>query len=78
MWIAPNKNITDNRKLRKKRSKTYAETSLSIWTSNSGGEVLEPLKAPNVLKEKNRNFNRTAGTDLECIYARLRQDEFLG
>lgn len=78
MWIAPNKNITDNRKLRKKRSKTYAETLLSIWTSNSGGEVLEPLKAPNVLKEKNRNFNRTVGTDLECIYARLRQDEFLG
>ena len=42
--IARHKTITDNRKFRKKRSKKYAQ--------NSGGEVLEPLKAPNVLKEK--------------------------
>ena len=70
--IAPNKNITDNRKFRKKRSKTYAEAMQSVQTSNSGGEVVEPLKPPNVLKEKNHDFNRIIGIDLESIYARLR------
>ena len=51
--IAPNKNITDNRKFRKERSKTYGGALQR--TSNSGGEVLEPLKAPNVLKEENQH-----------------------
>ena len=66
--IAPNKNITDNRKFRKKRSKTYAEALQIVGTSNSGAEVIEPLKAPHVLKEENRDFNRTAGIDLENIF----------
>ena len=48
--IAPNKNITDNRKFRKK-SKTYAEALQSVGTSNFGGEVLETLKEPNASKE---------------------------
>ena len=76
--IAPNKNITDNRKFRKKRSKTYAEALQSVGTSNSGGEVLEPLKAPNVLKKENHDFNRIVGIDLEGIYARLTEEELLG
>ena len=58
--------------------KTYAEAVQSVGKSNSGGEVLEPLKAPNVLKEENHDFNRTVGIDLESIYARLREDELLG
>ena len=76
--IAPNKNITDNQKFRKKRSKTYADALQSVGTSNTGGEVLEPRKTPNVLKEENHNFNRTVGINLESIYARLRVDELLG
>ena len=76
--IAPNKNVTDNRKFRKKRSTTYADALQSVGTSNIGGEVLEPRKAPNVLKEENHNFNRTVGINLESIYARLRVDELLG
>ena len=47
----------------------------SVGTSNFRGEVLEPLKAPNVLKEENHDFNRTGGIDLESIYVRLREDE---
>ena len=50
--IAFNKNITDNRKFRKKRSTTYAEAVRSVGTSNSDAEVPEPLKAPNVFKEE--------------------------
>ena len=76
--IDPNKNITDNRKFRKKRSKTYAEALQSVGTSNSGGEVLEPLKAPNVLKKENHDFNRIVGIYLEGVYARLTEDELLG
>ena len=76
--IAPNKNIMDNRKFRKKRSKTYADALQSVGKSNSGGEVLETRKAPNVLKEENHDFNRTVGINLESIYARLREDELLG
>ena len=76
--IAPNKNITGNRKFRKKRSKTYADALQSVGKSNSGGEVFETRKAPNVLKEENHDFNRTVGINLESIYARLREDELLG
>ena len=76
--IAPNKTITDNQKFRKKRSKIYAEALQSVGTSNSDDEVLEPRKAPNVLKEENHDFNRTIGINLESIYARLREDELLG
>ena len=76
--IAPNKNITDNRKFRKKRSKTYAEALQSVETSNFGGEVLETLKEPNTSKEENDDFKRTVGIDLESIYARLKEDELLG
>ena len=36
-----NRNITDNRKFRKKRSKTYAEALQNVGPLNSGGEVLE-------------------------------------
>ena len=57
--IASTKNITDDRKLRKKRSKTYTEAVQSVGSSNSFGEVLEQLKAPNVLKEENHDFSRT-------------------
>ena len=71
--IAPNKNITDNRKFRKKRSKTYAEALQSVGTSNFGGEVLETLKEPNASKEE-----KHVGIDLESIYARLKEDELLG
>ena len=52
-----NKNITDNRKFREKRSKTYAEALQNVGPSNYGGEILEQLKAPNVLKEENHDFN---------------------
>ena len=76
--IAPNKNITDNRKFRKKRSKTYAEALQSVETSNFGGEVLETLKEPNASKEENHDYKRTVGIDLESIYARLKEDELLG
>ena len=69
--IVSNKNITDNRKFRKKRNKTYTEAVGSAGTSTSGEKVLEPLKARNVLKEENHDFNRTAGKDLESIYASL-------
>ena len=54
--IAPNKNIKDNRKFRKKRSKTYADALQSVEKLNSGGEVLETQKVPNVLKEENHDF----------------------
>ena len=57
--IASTKNITDDRKLRKKRSKTYTEAVQSVGSSNSFGEVLEQLKATNVLKEENHDFSRT-------------------
>ena len=50
----------------------------SVGRSDSGGEFLDPLKAPNVLKEENRDFNKTVGIDLENTYARLREDELLG
>ena len=60
--IASTKNIRDDRKLRKKRSKTYTEAVQSVGTSNSFGEVLEQLKAPNVLKEENHGFSRTVET----------------
>ena len=76
--IAPNKNITDNRKFRKKRSKTYAEALQSVETSNFGMKVLERLKDPNASKEENHDFKRTVGIDLESIYARLKEDELLG
>ena len=36
---------------------------------SSGGEVPEKLKAPNVLKEKNHDFNRAVDIDLKSIYA---------
>ena len=74
--IAPNKNITD--KTRKTRSKTYAEALQRVGTSNFGGEVLETLKEANASKEENHGFKRTVGIDLESIYARLKEDEFLG
>ena len=74
---APNKNIMENQKFKKKRSKTYAEALQSVETSSSGGEVLEPLQALNVLKEENHNFNRTVVINLKSIYARLREDELL-
>ena len=54
--IAPNKNITDNQKFRKKGSKTYAEALQSVGTSNFGGEVLETLKEPNASKYENHDF----------------------
>ena len=75
--IAPNKNITDNGKFRKK-SKTYAEALQSVGTSNFGGEVLETLKEPNASKEENNDFKRTVAIDLESICARLKEDELLG
>ena len=58
--------------------KTYAEALQSVGTSNCGGEVLEPLKAPNVLKKENHNFNRIVGIYLEGVHARLTEDELLG
>ena len=50
----------------------------SVGRSDSGGEVINPLKAPNVMKEENHDFNKTVGIDLESIYARLREDELSG
>ena len=75
--ITPNKNIIVIGKFRKKKSKAYADALQSVGASNSGGEVLEPQKALNVLKEENHNLNRTVGMNLESICARLREDELL-
>ena len=72
------KNITNNQKFRKRRSKTYAEALQSIGRSNSDGEVYEPLKAPNVLEEENHDFHRMGSIDLSSIYTILREDELLG
>ena len=47
-----NQNITDNRKFRKRRSKTFAEALQSIGTPNFDGKFYETLKAPNVLGKK--------------------------
>lgn len=68
--------ITEN--LKSKRRKTYKEAMRSVGTSNSGEEVLEPLKTTNDLKEKNHDFNRTVGIDFESVYAKLKEDELLG
>ena len=76
--IAPSKNITGNWRFREKRSVTYVEALQSVGILNSGGEVLEPLKSPNVLKEENYNFNRIVGIDWESMYARYREEELLG
>ena len=72
------KNIMDNRKFRKRRSKTYAEALQIIGRSNSDREVYEPLKAPNVLEEENHDFHRMSSIDLGSIYTSLREDELLG
>ena len=76
--IASSINITDNQKFRKKRSNTYTEAVRRFETSNSGGEVLGPLKEPNVSKEENHDFNRTVGIDLKSIYDSLTEHESLG
>ena len=73
-----NKNITDNRKFRKKRNKTYAEALQSIGTSTSNGEFCEPLKVPNVSEEENHDFHRMGSVDLGSIYTSLRENELLG
>ena len=49
--IAPNKNITDNRKFRKKRSKACADALQSVGKSNSVDEVLETRKKITILTE---------------------------
>ena len=49
----------------------------SIGTSNSDGDVYEPLKAPNLLEEENHNFHRTGSIDLGSIYTSLSEDELL-
>ena len=56
----------------------HAEALQSVRTSNFGGEVLETLKEQNASKEENHDFKRAVGIDLESIYARLKEDEFLG
>ena len=72
-YLFQQKSITDNWKFRKKSSKTYAEALRSVGISNSGGEVLEQLKTPNVLKEENHGLNGTVGINLKSIYARFRK-----
>ena len=73
----PIKKIADNRKFRKKRSKTYAEVVRTVGKPNSGEEVLEQLLMPNILKEENHDFKRIVGIDLRSTYARLMEDELL-
>lgn len=73
----PIKKIADNRKFRKKRSKTYAEVVRTVGKPNSGEEVLEQLLMPNILNEENHDFKRIVGIDLRSTYARLMEDELL-
>ena len=63
--IASNNNITDNWKLKEKKSKTYAEAVESVGTSKSRREVFEHLDALNILNEENHGFNRIIGIDLK-------------
>ena len=63
--IASNKNTADDRKLRKKKNKIYAESVIRVETSNFDGEFLEQLAVPLVLKVGNHDFNRTVGIDFK-------------
>ena len=62
----------DNQKFRKNRIKTYSEAVRIVRTSNTGGKILEQLKALNVLKEENHVFNRTVGIGIKSIYVKYK------
>ena len=70
LWIIKNLERTELRHIQKQ--------SKIVRTSNSGGKILEQLKALNVLKEENLVFNRTVGIGIKSIYARLTENELLG
>ena len=55
----------DDRKLRKKKNKIYAESVIRVETSNFDGEFLEQLAVPLALKVGNHDFNRTVGIDFK-------------
>ena len=70
--MAPNQNLTDNRKFRKKvsvKQRQVVENSLNCnWKGEGGGDVL---------KQENSKVNRAEWIDLKGIYARITKDELL-